>query len=435
MSKRPRKTGQILPRNYGLRLAMPGIQDIFVSPAAYLIAQVMLETPAEIRARLRDWSERHNEQYEDVEYAFAEAVEKREGSKNILNTSRRTASRYSDLVLSKVRREQNRFTGTVKSKEKGDYDFALPFPPIGRGVNIGYPGARVGNKDNLYNEGKGKALSVIGAHLAVPEIALATDNQSSLPQRSNMTGLFPRDRKIESVMPSLPFTFNMFKSPEIMNQGELEMYRLVTDLIVNYYGKKESQYGISVEALKNPRIFSPELISAINHPTDRAQFKVLRQKEQEVSLQPGSQEDRRHASVTTLVAKISDYLRDSFDYVPSGYSREFVGTPWETVAKRFEPRGNAKGPVYSITVSDEHPPILVRKYLSHKSLVWGGFIDAMVTSHISEKLDSYYTSIDDVTRRESQVVLVLPDENLKKKGIVVPEILKKEYDSLRAGVN
>ncbi|OIO81831.1 hypothetical protein AUJ84_00010 [Candidatus Pacearchaeota archaeon CG1_02_32_132] len=432
MAKRPRKTGQILPRNYGLRLAMPGRQDLFVSPAAYIIAQVMLETPKEIRTRLRDWSERHNEDYGEVEPTFVDAVEKREGSKNILNVSRRTGSRQlTDLALPKVRREQTRFTGVVKSKERGEYDFALPFYDSARAVNIGYPGARVGNEDNLYNEGKGKDLSIIGVHLAIPEIALAIDEQSGTPQWANMTGLFPRQRKTESIMPHLPFNFNFFKSLENMTPDELELYRLVTDLIVNYYGKNSSQYEMSVSALKNSKIFSSELVMAINSPSDRAQFKVLRQKEQEISLEPGSQEDRRHAAVTTLVDNISKYLQESFYYVPVGYCREFVGTPWETIARRFEPKGNGKGPVYSIAISDEHPPILVRKYLSHKSLRWAEFPDTLVTSHISQKLNHPYTSIDDVTRRESHVELVLPDETLRKKGIVVPEILNKEYDTLR----
>ncbi len=435
-TNRKRSTGEILPRNYGLRLSMPlSHPDIFVSPIAYAIAQVMLESPAEIRARMQDYARRHEEDPEVVSRSFVAGVLEREHSKNLLNFARRTAHRRAHkLALQGVERDGRMFIGEVKSKgRKGLYKFTLPIPDFNRDANISYPGARTGTNDNLFNEGKGKNITVIGIHLAVPEIAIYQDGITRLSQEANMTGLAPKDRIARQELPNLPFTFNFFSSVEQMNEQQLELYQTLTDIVFNYYLKGLSQYESSVLALQNPNIYSPELIKAILHQRDRAQFKVLRQDEKEVNeahLTPT--QDRRYAAVTTLLSKIRTYLEKFRESHFAGYCREFVGTPWETVARRFEPSG--QGPVYSVVTSSEHPPLIVGRLLKHKAQDWINSYDPFQTDNIADKIGLKYSIIDDQTRRESTVELILPDEALRERGIHIPENLQREYDALRARI-
>jgi hypothetical protein len=422
------RTGLILPRSYGLRLAMPqSMPDVFISPASYILGQIMLETPGEIRNRVRDWADRYGKNYEESLDALVDGVLKREETKNILNFSRKTESRQvHELTLQNMRHYGGNFTGEVKSKgREGYYSFSLPEPHQRRDCNISYPGARVGNDDNLWNEGKGKNMSVIGVHLAIPEIALAMDYETRMSQRANMTGLAPKDRKM-SFVPNLPFTFNKFKSPGQMSENELVQYRLVTDLFMDYYTNGISQYDLSIVALKNP-IFSEELKKAIFHPKDRARFKVLRQREEEKKKEDLSTAEARHyASVVKLLDGIKTYFEKEWDYVPSGYMREFPDSDWETVARRFEPKG--EGPVYSVSVVGK-VPVLVRRYLDHRTDKWVDSSDNRF--HPLKRLRGKYNSIDDVTRRDSVTEVVLPDKPLKKAGIYIPQNLQEIYDSLR----
>ena len=60
-----RRTGQILPRAYGLRVFGNG-SSVFVNPTAYILAQVMLETPQEITARIEDWAYRKGQSPQQV---------------------------------------------------------------------------------------------------------------------------------------------------------------------------------------------------------------------------------------------------------------------------------------------------------------------------------------------------------------------------------
>lgn len=427
--KEEQKTGLILPRSYGLRLAMPqSMPDVFISPVSYILGQIMLETPGEIRNRVRDWADRHGESYEESLEALVKGVLKREKTKNILNFSRRTESRQvHDLALQNMKHYGGNFTGEVKSKgPDGYYSFSLPEPCQRRDCNISYPGARVGNSDNLWNEGKGKNMSVIGVHLAVPEIAIAIDYATGMAQRANTTGLAPRERKMGFV-PNLPFTFNSFKNPEQMSENELAQYRLLTDLFMDYYVNGNSQYKLSVEAMKNP-VFSEELKRAIVHPKDRAKFKVLRQREEEKQKDDLSSAEARHyASTVKLLEGIKSYFEKEWDYTSSGYMREFPDSDWETVARRFEPKG--EGPVYSVCVV-EKVPVLVRRYLGHKAVNW---IDSSDKNqfHPLKRLRRRYNSVDDATRRDSVTEVVLPDRQLREKGIYIPRNLQEIYNSLR----
>ena len=434
-----RKTGRILPRNYGIRLQKRfGHFDMFIPPSSYILAQLMLETPEEIRRRILDYAKRNERNPEEVKEEFVKAILKREGTKNILNNSRRTESRQThNLALQSVKRHGRGFEGRVKSKgrewddkfvREGYYKFYLVTTEQRRGeINIGYPGSRTETLDNLFSEGKFRQATAIGVHLAVPEIALYWDNKQNTPQRANMTGLFPADRE---PTPELPFTFNFFKRPDEMSEKEKSLHSFLTDLIMDYYLEEKSQFELSVDALRNPEIYSETLIEAIKSPQDLATFKVMRQKEEEVSRGKISPtQDRRYGAVTSLVESIKGYLENHWHCHFSGYCREFVGTPWETIAQRFEPRNT--GPVYSIVTGEEHPPIIVARQLSKKATDWWNSTDKLQTENLSQKLGIKYKTIDDVTRDDSDTKVLLPDTSLKGSGIQIPQNLQKEYDELR----
>jgi len=434
-----RKTGRILPRNYGIRLQKRfGHFDMFIPPSSYILAQLALETPEEIRGRISDRAERNGRNPEEVKEEFVKAVVKREGTKNILNNSRRTESRQiHNLALRSVSRQGRVFEGKVKSKgrewddkfvREGYYTFYLVTAEQRRGeINIGYPGSRTETLDNLFSEGKFRQATAVGIHLAVPEIAFYWDNKENTPQKANMTGLLPADRE---PTPELPFTFNFFKRPDKMSEKEKRLHSFLTDLIMDYYLEEKSQFELSVDALKNPEIYSQTLVEAIKSPQDLATFKVMRQKEEEVSQgKISSTKDRRYGAVTSLVESIKGYLENHWHCHFSGYCREFVGTPWETIAQRFEPRNT--GPVYSIATSDEHPPIIVARKLLKKATDWWNSTDSLQTTTLSEKLGIKYRTTDDVTRNDSRTTLIIPDKSLKNSGIHIPQNLQTEYDALR----
>jgi len=404
-----RKTGEIIPRDYGIRLDLPG-KDLFIPPSSYVLAQLALETPIEIRTRIADFAERNNLGKTRLEREFKEAVRKREGSLNILNFSRRTKTRRTNTVF-KIRREATRFTGTVKSKEEGEYEFSLPLPNSRSEINMGYPDARATTEDNLYNEGKGR-MAVIGFHLAIPEIAIYHDSKSNISQNNNMTGLYPSQRNTGRRLPELPFSFHDFDYPN----SEL------TDLIMAYYLDDLSQFELSKRVIANQALFSRELTKAISSPLDLALFKVIRQKEREIGIEKGSLESRRLGSITTILDNLEDYFK-SQGYYPAGYSREFAGTEWETIARRFEPRKH--GPIYSIVVG-EHPPLIVKRNLGDKRP-----FEVLESDIPPENRVGWYKSIDDVTRRDSITEVILPDLKLESAGYKVSQTLKQEYESLR----
>ena len=197
--KQMRKTGEFIPRYFGLKLAMPSyINDIFVHPAAYVLGQIMLEAPSEIRARVRDWTERNNKNYEKTLESLVKNVKKRENTKNLLNYSRRTEIRQEhNITLTDMSHMGGRFTGQTKSKGRGSsYTFSLPDPLKKRTINIGHPGARDTSPDNVWSDVKGKDVTYMTLHLAIPEIALIHDHQTGMPQRRNITGLAPKDRDL-----------------------------------------------------------------------------------------------------------------------------------------------------------------------------------------------------------------------------------------------
>ena len=432
-----RKTGTILPRTYGILLDMPGFAT-FVSPMQYVLAQLAFETVSEIQERVGDWAVGHGSGLENALKALEVGVLEIEGTKNILTHSRRTLTRQaSDLTLRKVRHYGSKFDAEVKSRgdfrdNEGYRKVSLREPPKIQEVVIGYPDNTCSCPDHHYGSFKRKRLNPVCMHVAVSEIALSIDTRFDAPQHGNMTGLLPRQRLMNSPLPALPFTFNFFKEPQSRSEEEQLVWRLATDAIMKYYTQGESQYQLDIELLNNPTIYSKALINAIQGPNDRARFEVLRQKEEEFPIEKlTARQNARHASVTGMLKDIYSYIIKKHSCFPAGLCREFVGTLWETVARRFEPRG--RGPVYSVVVSEQHPPIIVARLLGEKTPDWHESYDPVQTDHLAEKIGlGRYSIVDDVTRRTSNVQLRLPDKALRGFGCHIPENLRREYDELRA---
>jgi len=422
MTKGKQKTGVILPRNYGLRVSMPAsMPDVFVSPTAYVLGQIMLERPSEIRSRITDWSGRNDMDLQEVIEELSTKVTRREGSKNILNFSRRASlTSPHDTVLRDVKNYQQGFTGVVQSKARGSYEFTMPNNFKRRDHPISYPGAYVGTMDKFWNDGKGKNLTVIGTHLAVPEIALRFDTYTGLPQRSNMTGLAPRDRFSEEDIPTLPFRLNCFMDPARMDESQKSRYDLVTDLFMDYYLNGTSQYELSKSALQND-ILSQTLKDAFLDPRDRAQFRVLRQKEEETT-----KGNRDTVSAKVFLEKLNERVQDApYSYHHVGYMREFAGSEHEIVTKRFEPQG--VGPVYSIGIL-EGVPIVVKRNLEGRAENWMDS-ENKIESHPFSR-GSGYKDVDDNTRRDSYTSVILPDRSFGE-SFGISQNLQAMYDKVR----
>jgi hypothetical protein len=172
--KNPRETGVILPRYYGLRINMPRGESIFVTPMHYALAQLLLESPSEIRLRLEDWAEFNSQNPIEVKSEFVSGVQKKEGTKNVLNFGRRTANRQSQdsMALRKVKAYGNKLTAEAKSKGKGNYHaIFIPQPNEHRSVKISHPGAHCECPDASWGEVKGRNSTSICTSLAALDFA------------------------------------------------------------------------------------------------------------------------------------------------------------------------------------------------------------------------------------------------------------------------
>jgi hypothetical protein len=430
-----RRTGKILPRNYAILLSMPsGHEDLLVSPFTYMLAQLALETPGEIRTRLKDWARRNNVSLDTAVNELREGVEKLEGTKNLLNFTRRTETRDCDLALRRMKHYGNTFTAEVKSRTKEDYRaVSLPEPRFRRDITIGYPGASCECPDHIYGDSKKARASQVCMHIAIPEVALALDERLRLAQAENMTGLSPKERRMRGPLPELPFRINTLKDPQRMTEEEKSVWADTTDCLMRYFVERHAQYDINRDVLENPFMFGPALNQVIRDNRDRAEFKVIRQKEEEIARSKlSSVQDRRYAATTALLDNISRFLIEKWGYVPAGYCREFVGTPQETVARRFEPWG--KGPVYSIVVGEEHPPLIVSRRLGEKASNIYHSNNILQRDTLAENIGMPYFTTDDVTRRVSTVEIKLPDKQLIQAGFHVPENLQAEYNALRSKI-
>ena len=441
-----RATGEILPRTYGLMLQMPGNHNLFVTPMAFALAQIQLERPGEIRARIRDWVRRNGENVAETEERLKKGIGNEREREAFLNHSRQPKS-DDRLALKGVRHLGAAFKGDVKSRSYGTDDpdkvdyhhVALHHPSANREIAIGFSYGECGCEDSRWNSYKKKSVTAECVHMAALEIALATDVASRAPSDKNITGLTPEARKIylsrtsTLAHPSLPFTFNFFRSPSDCNALQLAQHRMLTDMFMTHFVKRKGHYELNCKALMHETLFSPALLKALAHPLDWAQFAVLRQDER-TSAPESPAEDRLYGSITEALDKIDARFQKELGFVPVGNVRELVGTPWETVAIRYlEKRGHGgTGLVYSVCTREGIPPIIVCRNLEHKT---GDLLDSKDPQprvHPFARLGKPFFSRDDATRRMSLTRIILPTERGEGKGINVSAGLADVYRRLVA---
>jgi hypothetical protein len=428
MAKRNLKpTGEILPRDYGLMLEMPGWERVFVSPMKYALAQLLLWNPQEIQGWLSDWAAVNETSYEEAEQSLSKGISKKR-DQGIIDFSRSQTTKPSIL---KAKKYGNKIQADVKSKTRGHYFVTIPEFNSTRDINIAFPGATCHCLDRKWGDLNGKKLTPNCVHISALEIALAEDTRTRESVERNITALPPADRESWQEA-TLPFTFNFFKPDNRYFEGDIEVHRALFDMIMQHYAQGKSHFEVSSEALKNPRIYSPPLAKAIMNPNDRAKFAVFRGKEKETI-----HDTPELSSTRSALAKLDTYLSEQWQYVQSGYSREFVGTPWEVISRRFVPRGpKVQSPVYSVCTQEGMPPLIVRHQLKHKARKWVNSSDPMPEVPPFARINQPYESIEDATRRNSTTTVILPFsvEN-GRKGIPISQNLRQLYESLISSVD
>lgn len=438
--KGKRPTGEIIPRTYGVMLSMPGRDNLFVSPMPYALAQIQLERTNEIRTRLKRWASSQGRPFQEVEDQFTEGVGGEHERDLLLNHTRRPEQFAIKPAIKGVRHYGPVFTGEVISRtydsaadEKEYHAVSLRHPPTRRDINVGFPRGECDCGDSKWNGYKRKEVTSVCAHLAALEIALATDAGGRTSAEDNMTGLSPKQRAMtlrggDAIPhPHLPFTFNSFKPVSKMNAPELKRHDALTRMIMGYFTEGKRFYELNTEALSRPEVFSPELLNAIKGLEDRARFVVLRQDERSIRSESESQ-DRLYGATTHALEQIDSFLGTK-NFVPVGYTREFVGTPWETVARRYVESGSRGATlVYSVCTKEGLPPVIVRRNLDHKS---GNLLDSsdpMPEVHPFARINRQYASRDDTTRRNSQTQVVLPTA---QRSITIAANLAEHYKSIQ----
>lgn len=437
-TKEKRHTGEIIPRTYGLIISMPDRDNLFVSPMSYALAQIKLERPSEVRARLNDWAKRNHLPEGETERIFKEAVGQ---NKEVLLNYMRNPFNPLKPTIRNVRHRGEVFTGEVVSgtydPDTGEvkyHDVSLRHPSASRDINLGFSRGECDCGDARYNGYKKRTVTAVCSHMAALEIALSTDGQTRVSKADSMAGLLPRDRTMTSGRsnlpnPRLPFAFNIFDRR--MNNQDRRRYEILTDMVMDYFIGERGFYEITGMALSHPEIFSSELLKALNSHKDRARFAVLRQDEKSVSPESESK-DRMYAAITHALEQIKEYMA-SRNFFPAGYTREFVGTPWEMVATRYiQPRSEGAALAYSVGTSKDMPPVIVRRHLGHKS---GNLFD--LTSEVDHihpfaRIEIPYESRDDTTRRMGQTQVFTPISRAKGSSINIADNLVQRYKGLMA---
>ncbi len=436
-----RATGEILPRTYGIMLEMPGNHNLFVTPMAFALAQIQLERPREIRARISDWAKRNDKNKAEIEEKFRRSAGNEHERDAFLNHSRQPNTN-GKLALKEVRHLGAAFKADVKSRTHKEgsqdnvdyYHVALHHPLANRDITIGFPYGECGCEDSRWNSYKKKSVTAECVHMAALEIALATDVASRAASDKNITGLTPEARKIyldrtsTLAHPSLPFTFNFFKPLADCSESQGAQHRMLTDMIMNHFVRKKGHYELNGEALSHIELFSPVLLKALAHPLDRARFAVLKQDKRTITPKSPA-EDRLYGSITEALDKIDARFQTELGFVPVGYVREFVGTPWEVVATRYveKYRRGGTGLVYSVCAREDVPPVIVCRNLEHKT---GNLLDSKDPQpcvHPFARLGKTFPSRDDATRRMSPTRVILPTARGEDKGIKVSANLADFY--------
>ena len=396
------QTGEIIARDYGLVLHEYGQRRVFFSPSKYAIGLAILESPSELRRRIREKSEREGIEYQSLEEAFVNGVVKREGSKNLLNI-------HGKKALQNARRYGTIYFANIKSKSREGpafYDVQLGSPEIKNG-SFSYHSARCECSDNFWNEVK--CFDVICPHISALEIALYKDSTSRKSSKKNITQLSPRER---TEHPSMPFSL-------FQNSSTREKDEIITDILFDYFVEEKDHFEINKGLLENRLIYSIDLLRSIQDIRDKVQYKVLRHKEKD--LENG---DKKYCgAVKALEKKIIAELkikRFKSDY----YAVEFKGTDYETISKRFR-RGNL---VYSICIREGMLPVIVKKNLFVKSKNIFQSNDPREDSPFM-RIGCKYISIDDATRRESLTEIIIP--GMKRESIIqVPKWMSERYRAL-----
>jgi hypothetical protein len=384
-------SGEILPRDYGLILQGNRGPKVFMSPAKYAIATLMLERPGQIRARLRDKAQQEGLSFEDLVQKFTQGVKRKHGTKNILNRSGRNA-------VQNVALYGNQYTAQVKAKSnqrKAFYDVRISQPIISED----YGGSvSCDCQDDRWNDVK--ALETLCMHAAALQVAFETDNRSGKSAKNNITGLVPSKRFKQF----MPFGIGEYRSSA--------WSRLITQIAIEYYIENKSYFDLNKRLLGVDKMYTPQVMPFIE--SSKASFGVLRQREKTA----GKGNEQHAKAVKYLQQRVrSRLLSSGFHF--AGYYLENKGTEHEVIAQRFVDHSA----VYGLCIKNGELPYVVRKHLGEKVSDWVSAQDIRIDLPLS-RIGEKYLSIDDFTRRESLTQIILPsNEN-------IPSYLQRKYTQL-----
>lgn len=407
-------TGEILPRDYGLIISSQG-RRLFISPSKYAIGKLMLETPAQIRARLRKKAEKDDLPFDELVEELVAGVKRHHRYKCVLNVGRSGTVR-------EVGRYPITITAQVKSKTRGYQHVSIVSYTDSEKPKLGYNAVNCECLDNRWNEVKGTRFEGICTHLAALEIAIDEDNKSRKRVGRNITGLTPKER---SLIGSLPFTFFAGgKNSEALDS-------LVTDAIWDYYVERLNHFEINKALLANPLIYSKQLKSLFEQRGDKVRFGVVRQKERTIKREISPSENAYLASVRSVKEGVTERLWE-LGFTRQGYALEFKGTPHEVVAEQFKDGYE----VWSLCAKEGMPPIVVHRRLGGREEDWISATDDSVEGCVNvgtnspfKEVSERYGSVDDATRRIGRTRIIIPGQG-NGSPIRVAQVLQKDYDKL-----
>ena len=406
------RTGEILPRDYGIELRLPGRRKLLLSPVKYVLAKLMLETPLEVRARLQDKADRDglSESVDELYYELEKGVKRRHKTKCVLTYDGRDV--FED-EKHKTKRYGHEIHSHVKAKSRGREEVKIRFPNKDN-AHVGYQLISCECPDT-YWDGTKSYDEAMCTHLAALEIALHLDNQSRSPQEDNLTGLLPRERS--PVV--LPFRF--FEG----GRGSEVHDQLITNAVWDYYVEGKNMLEINKGLLSVSSLYSAQLVTAFNDQRwQKARFVIVPQKEKVLDpTQLSSTQIRLYAAIKAVEERATRMLWDRGFY-RDGFGLEFQGTVHEVVARRFK---NRTGRVYSLCIKEGMPPIIVQKDFESER------VDLLRTSDY--RVDSpflrleEYDSFDDSTRKNVDTRVLIPGLSPKSE-IRVAQNLQTLYNSL-----
>ncbi len=376
------KTGEILPRDYGITFRENG-ETFFISPMKYILGKIILESPQNLKKRIREKAHLEGLKIRNLEKELKEGFRKRSNTpKEFLETGRD--------AISEVKGYNNIFTAEIPSKSKSNSPYKVQL-----GLENGLKHARCECSDSFWVDVKRK--SIICPHISALEIALFQDNSSKLSSQTNLTGLTPSQRPHNH---NLPFNLEEFDS-------------LVTQIMFDYFVEGKSQFQLDKYLLEFGDLVSDEIKDKLQN--DKAVYSVLRQKERSFDRNSISETQKRYyGAQRALKTRIKDMLKEK-GFRENGYGLEFKFSDFETVSERFR-QGNI---IYSVCTQDYASPFIIKKVLGEKTSIE----DRMETNPLSLR---EYTSVDDTTRRESFNRIIIPGQN-QGSEVFVPQILKNSY--------